>query len=287
MIVGNDISEFQGQINWTTYSTNTNFVVMKASEGSSYIDSWFGNNRQQSRLLNIPRGFYHFARPDLGNSPQAEATFFCKLIDGDPIKKGEFIALDFEVTYTDCVNWCKAWLDAVSTHFNGIKPLIYLNQSQAASFDWNPLVNAGYTLWLASYNPDGYGNTGTWPFMVMQQTSSSQQVPGISGSVDRDVFFGDVVALQKYGFQPVVTPPAPTPPPAPSPAPNPVPPPVSTPPAPAPQPPNPVPTPPVPPVYSPSMALSDINKIVNHSSWLTYLAGRTTIKNILQKVGYL
>ena len=222
MIVGQDISVFQGQVNWNTYKNNTNFVICKASEGSSYIDGWFGNNRTQARLAGLPLGYYHFARPDLGNSPQAEAQFFCNLLDGDPIREGEIIALDFEVTYNDCVNWCKQWLDYVSQHFGGMKPLIYLNQSVASNFDWTPVVNAGYGLWLASYQADGVGNTGKWPSMAMQQTTSTQQVPGIVGNVDRDIFFGDVNQFKAYGYKkPVIVPPTPPTPPTAQPGTNP------------------------------------------------------------------
>lgn len=203
MIVGNDISNAQGQISWGVYKDNTNFVVMKASEGSSYIDTYFGYNRQQARQYNIPRGFYHFARPELGNTPQQEAEFFCNLIDGDPIHEGEILVLDFEVNYPNPVGWCKEWLDYVSNHFKGVKPLIYLNQNLATSFDWTPVVDAGYGLWIAAYTYDPNNNTariGNWQFAAMQQWTDTQQVPGIQGAVDGDVFFGDSVAFGKYGY---------------------------------------------------------------------------------------
>ena len=97
MILGNDVSEWQGQIDWSTYKNNTNFVIMRTSFGLNYIDRWFGFNRTQARAQNIPLGYYHFCKPDSGNSAEDEAKFFCSLIDGDPIKEGELIVLDFEV----------------------------------------------------------------------------------------------------------------------------------------------------------------------------------------------
>lgn len=246
-IVGNDVSEFQGSINWGTYKNNTNFVVAKLTEGNGYIDNWAGNNRQQARNAGLPLGFYHFARPDLGNAPEVEAEFFCGVLDGDPLREGEFLALDFEVSYGDPVGWSKKWLDAVSNHYDGIKPLVYLNQYLATNYDWTPVVDAGYGLWLASYNPDGQGNTGKWPFMAMQQTSSSQQVPGIVGNVDRDVFFGTTDQLRAYGFKnpkPPVSTPAPAPQPSPAPSPEPEPAPAPGPVVPPSTPPTSVPTPP-------------------------------------------
>ncbi|MGH2611571.1 MAG: glycoside hydrolase family 25 protein [Rhabdochlamydiaceae bacterium] len=211
-IVGNDISGIgQGVIDWAIYKNNTNFVLIKASEGNGVIDNEFGNNRQQARDANLPRGFYHFARPDLNNSPQQEAEYFWNLIDGQPIQEGEVLALDYEVTYGDCVHWCKEWLDLVSAHFNGIKPLIYLNQGLAKNYDWSPVVNAGYGLWIASYTGSPENNnaeTGKWEFAAIQQWTDKQIVPGIGMPVDGDVFFGDAEQFKAYGYQsPTPTPP--------------------------------------------------------------------------------
>lgn len=207
MITGNDISEFQGNIDWPVYKNNSNFVMMKAGEGSSYIDGEFGNNRTQARNVQLPRGFYHFARPDLGNTPEQEAQFFCNLIDGDPIQEGEVLALDYEeMSYSAPVSWCKGWLDFVSQHFNGIKPLLYLNQSLVKSYDWQSVIDAGYGLWLADYTYDpnkNSGETGQWPFMAMQQWTDQQQVPGIPDNVDGDCFFGTEDEFKAYGYKKV------------------------------------------------------------------------------------
>lgn len=199
MIVGNDISQFQGKIDWDTYKNNSNFVIIRATYGVGYFDGWFGFNRSEARRVGLPLGFYHYAYPQY-NTPEAEADWFLKACWD--IKEGELLVLDFEERYTgDIVDWCKRFLDHIQQNLNGYKPLIYLNQSQTSGYDWKPVVDAGYGLWLASYNEDGTGSTGDWPFMAMQQTSSSQQVPGIVGNVDRDIFFGDQEAFGKYGYQ--------------------------------------------------------------------------------------
>lgn len=203
MIVGNDISNYQGEVDWGTYKDNTNFVIIKASEGIRYIDTWLGNNRQKARDLNLPRGYYHFARPDYGNSAIDEARYFVDLMDGQPLQEGEVLALDYEVHYADPVTWCKTWLDFVSQRYGGMKPLLYLNQSLATSYDWSPVVDAGYGLWLASYTFDpniNTGETGKWPFMALQQWSDKQLVPGIEGDTDGDVFFGTAEQFKAYGY---------------------------------------------------------------------------------------
>lgn len=198
MLVGNDVSYAQGSIDWDTYKNNSNFVIIRSTYGNGYYDNWFAHNRDESRRVGLPRGFYHYCYPQY-NLAQDEADWFCKALYD--LQQGEILALDFEEHYTgDVVTWCKTFLDRVSQNFNGIKPVIYLNQSLVASYNWQPVIDAGYGLWLAAYLQDGQGNTGKWPFMALQQTSSSQSVPGITGAVDRDVFFGDASSFQKYGY---------------------------------------------------------------------------------------
>jgi len=200
-IVGNDISEFQGQVDFDTYKSNSNFVMIKASEGVGFTDPQFLRNQAESRRVELSRGYYHFARADLGNTPQAEADYFLQTIG--QLQNGEVVALDFECSYTgNIVQWCKGFLDEVYAK-TSIKPLIYLNQSLAANNDFTDVVNAGYGLWLASYtgNPgENTGNTGKWQFMAMQQWTDGETVPGIKGAVDGDVFFGDIATFQKYGY---------------------------------------------------------------------------------------
>lgn len=234
-LVGNDVSQYQGDINYNIYKDNSNFIIVKSSEGVGYTDPKFYRNQSEARRVGLPLGYYHFARPDLGNTPEAEANWFLSVV-GIP-KEGEIYCLDFEVAYANTVNWCKAFLDRCSLVLNGNKPLIYLNQSQASSLDWKSVVDTGYGLWIAAYTYDPNNNNfnkGNWPFAAMQQWTSSQQVPGISGNIDGNVFFGDVTAFKRYGYKPlppsttskststststttlppIVTPPPPPPPP--------------------------------------------------------------------------
>lgn len=255
-IVGNDISQFQNQIDWDKYKNNSNFVIIRSTFGNGYYDQWFARNRDEARRVGLPVGFYHYCYPQL-NSAKAEAEWFCKALYD--LKEGETLYLDFEENYTgDAVAWCKEFLDYVSSNFNGMKPMIYLNQALVKKYDWSPVVNAGYGLWLASYQEDGVGEIGKWKFMAMQQTSSSQIVTGIQGNVDRDVFFGTADILKKYGYKKPVPVPTPTPEPVP---------PVSTPHPVVPQPPEPPVTPPVQPIPDYKTALLNIKPVASKFHW--------------------
>lgn len=196
MIKGIDISSHQGNINFDILKSAVDFVIIKATEGTGFTDSKFLRNQTEARRTGMLLGYYHFARPDLGNTPEAEADWFLSVCKP---KKGEVLALDYEPpSYSgDTVSWCKKWLDRVYNK-TGCRPLIYLNQTQVKNFNWKPIIDANYGLWLAAYTPTLPKTP--WSVVAMQQTSSSGTISGIAGRVDTNLFFGDKTAFKKYGL---------------------------------------------------------------------------------------
>lgn len=197
MIKGIDVSKWQGSIDFAKASKEVSFVIMKASEGVGFVDPQFLNYQTGARKAGLLTGYYHFARPDLGNKAEDEADFFLKTIG--EIKNGEVLCLDFEVSYNQAVTWCKRWLDRISSQLQGYKPLIYLNFSLTKSYDWSAVSKADYGLWLAWYN-EGLPQV-PWPVVAFQQNSSQGTVSGVPARVDTDVFYGDVTSFKKYGVK--------------------------------------------------------------------------------------
>lgn len=237
MTVGNDISSYQGQIDWPTFKNNINFIIAKATEGIGLIDAWYGNNRQQARDFNIPRGWYHFAHPEL-NSPEDEANWLLKVCYD--IQPGEILFLDYEplagaFTGND-VDWVTRFFKVISDRLSGYKAVFYSFQNMLTRQDWSSVVKEGHGLWVAAPTNDPNNNnfdTGAWPFAMMQQWGN-ETVPGVKGVVDADVFFGTDTLFKAYGYH------LPNPTPAPSTNPDPTPNPVT--------PTEPTPTPTVPPI---------------------------------------
>lgn len=210
---GADISKYQSQPDFNVLRDNIEFIIIKVSEGTGYTDSQFKRNQSEARRVGLGLGYYHFSRPDLGNTPEAEANYFIQAV-GTP-QTGEVFVLDFEVNYTgDKVAWCKKFLDACASKLNGTKPLIYLNKSQILGLNWQPVIDGGYGLWAAFYDnkPTPLGFDTPWSTVAMKQYTSSGSLPGISGTVDLNNFYGDLVTFKKYGYQGVAPiPPTPSP----------------------------------------------------------------------------
>jgi GH25 family lysozyme M1 (1,4-beta-N-acetylmuramidase) len=203
VIPGVDVSHHQGAIDWPAVAASGwAFAVIKATEGTGYVDPALAANRAGARAAGLVVGLYHFAR---AGDPVAEANYFASTVGA--LSAGEFIALDWEVQAANPVAWCKAWLDR-ATACLGPRPLIYLNQSTMASYDWAP-VAADSGLWEAKY--DGSPSapvTAHWAFAAMKQYGSTGSVPGIGGPCDVDEFYGTAAQLRAYGAAGI----APTPP---------------------------------------------------------------------------
>jgi GH25 family lysozyme M1 (1,4-beta-N-acetylmuramidase) len=212
MIVGNDISKYQGSVDFNTFKNNSNFVIIKVSEGNAYVDPTFSKNQAEAWRVGLPLGYYHFARPDLGNTPESEANFFLKTIGS--IKEGDVLCLDFEPSWSgDGPTWCKNFLSRVQTAI-GVKCLIYMDQSRLKKWNWSIVSNEGFGLWVAAYTGSPTNNTfvtGSWKSAVMQQWTNGQNVPGIPASVDGDVFFGTITQFKAYGYKIPTPQPTPTP----------------------------------------------------------------------------
>lgn len=179
---------------------SVDFVVIAATEGTGYTDPTLSLLKKESRIKGLLIGYYHFARPDKGNTPEAEAEYFLNAIGS--LEAGEVLCLDYEVVYGAPVVWCKAWLDHIY-RLTGVKPLIYLNKSLQSGNNWGSVVTAGYGLWLAdyTYNPNTTVPATQWPVVAMRQYSNNDIVEGVTQVVDANVFYGDSKTFHAYGYQ--------------------------------------------------------------------------------------
>ena len=70
---GVDVSSYQGDINWQTLSAqNIDFAFIKATEGSSFVDSCFQYNYSEAKKCDISVGAYHFFSYDSSGITQAK-----------------------------------------------------------------------------------------------------------------------------------------------------------------------------------------------------------------------
>lgn len=200
-----DASSHQGSMDQAVMDFDA--LIVKATEGTSYVNPYCDGEFQKALELGKKLGVYHFARNASGNSAQAEADFF---IQNTQNYIGKAIpVLDWEDTDTSNVTWALEWLQRVEKAY-GCKPLIYMSESVVNCYDWSAAAAGGYGLWCAKYAdyiPDynwdmaGAGPAPSvkwWPVAALWQWTSVGRLDGHEGNLDCSVFYGDRKAWDQY-----------------------------------------------------------------------------------------
>jgi GH25 family lysozyme M1 (1,4-beta-N-acetylmuramidase) len=217
-LTGIDTSSWQAGIG----TVPADFRIVKTTGGTAYVNPAADAQFRGARAAGQRTGIYHFAHETgCAGSAAAEAAHFvaasAPYLDGRTL-----LALDFESDNQLDVGWALAWLNAVHDA-TGVRPLLYLNSTALRGADWSPVWNAGYGLWLAWYAvttaTHGYNDflgrpaaTTTPPLRwgpyapAMWQFTSTAQLPGWSGSLDANVFYGDGAAWDAYCGAGTITP---------------------------------------------------------------------------------
>lgn len=191
---GIDISHHNKNMKNVREINRYDFVIMKATEGVTYKDpalSYYMAHLDKEML----KGFYHFARPDAANMPEAEASNFLstvlKYLDGKCILvlDVEGKALSTKCLDDWCLRWCKYVYDAV-----GIKPMIYTSEYNTILFCKTAAYDVG--LWCAKWGIRPPKNISPWEFFAIWQQTNKHLVSGVY--CDLDYFYGDRNQYLRY-----------------------------------------------------------------------------------------
>lgn len=174
---GCDISGYQA-----TTPAGYDFYIIKASEGAQGNWKMCGAHTNKVKGWGKLLGYYHYARPDLGNTPAKEADAFIATV-GNNIGKA-VLALDLECkNWQNYVAWAKEWLEYVHNK-TGVWALFYSMGAGFSNFK-NMLNTLGVGIWAASSTSYYTGS-----FIVMKQE--------VYNGLDHDTFYGDKTAWAKY-----------------------------------------------------------------------------------------
>ena len=199
-IHGIDISKHNGRIDWNDLRAmrfediRLQFVYVKATEVTSLMDKDFKTSWQKADEVGLYRGAYHFYIPWKAPEPQFEN--FKKMVK---LKRGDLPpVLDFEIgtnvyTREQVVANVATWLRLAENYY-GVRPIIYTNADFYRRYIKGNLDK--YPLWIADYSGwtlDRYDDAR----IHFWQHSKSGYVNGIRGTVDYNVFLGEVEDLKQ------------------------------------------------------------------------------------------
>jgi lysozyme len=206
-ILGIDVSNYQGGINWSSvHSCGPVFAFAKATEGTYYQDPTFNNNMVNGKAAGEQMGAYHFARTDT-TCPSSQATYFWNFAGGRIIADGKSLypMVDFETfnghpcesSYTSWFNDYSTDLKAKTSHF--IHPVLY---ASAGNGMCDLSSSCTLSAWVANYNGENLYTGNPWSCCdccnyvspctknnwTYWQVSSTGAICGISGNTDLDAY---------------------------------------------------------------------------------------------------
>ena len=214
-IKGIDISKWQTITDYDLINNNPDvrFVIHKATQGTTLQDSKYLVNMQN---ISKPKGAYHYYRPK--ESPIAQARYFWDFakqrelqgppnldVEGAfPEDKAYYLATEKRVKHNNL--W--ACLEEISQKF-GRMPKVY-----TAKYFWDHYIGSesgipeNFGLWVANYGVLKPNLPIQWTDYEMWQYTDRGTLPGITGSVDWNIFNGTELEFGAY-FGGIVVPPPP------------------------------------------------------------------------------
>ncbi len=188
-VVGFDVSEYQGKINWEEVDSvemhQLHYVFIRATAGSDKVDLKFKENWKNAQKTNLICGAYHYYRPNENSIEQAKnfiRTVHLKNGDLPPV-------LDIEkLPKTQSIDslklGLKRWVDYVYKHYK-VKPIIYSGEKYYEDFLKDEFED--YTFWIANYNPWKEKMDNEWLFW---QFTEKAVINGINQKVDLNIYNG-------------------------------------------------------------------------------------------------
>ena len=198
--VGPDISHHQDRVDLARAKPHVDFVFLKATQGTGFVDGTFAERWRQLATLGIPRGAYHFAVPD--NRPESEAAHFTSVVRRHGFRAGDVAILDMERAPKGMsAAALRTWVDRFVADVRGALPVREVVFYTGIPF-WRTrmgdpaVLPAGCVGWLSRYNQAGpyakpLGRPPAWPANrpdIWQFTDGTsgrvKGIPGIAGPVD-------------------------------------------------------------------------------------------------------
>lgn len=188
---GVDVSHYQGEIDWQQIrEQGVDFAFIKATEGSSYVDERYEENRKNAREAGLYIGAYHFFSFDSPAASQAEhfiATAGEMSGALPPVVDIEYYGDKREnpPEKAQVVSGLQELLDALETEY-GVKPVIYTTYTV-----YNEYIRNGfqeYPFWIRNvyYPPADIGRE--WTFWQYSDTGELKGTAGEEKFLDLNVF---------------------------------------------------------------------------------------------------
>lgn len=190
-----DISAFQAEVDFHALKHGgVDGVLIKATEGLTWVNSFFHDHFRRAVAAGLLVGSYHFAHPDSHHADD-EARHYCNTIGKQIGKLGPALDMEHGSAHPSYTPWSRAFNHVVKARV-GHFPLFYSYGDYIAHMAPDRPIGRG--LWLAAYGPnDGREHPVAvphpWKRILGHQYTSNGTVKGIPGHVDISNFHNGVI----------------------------------------------------------------------------------------------
>jgi lysozyme len=202
---GIDVSHWQGEINWRDVkAAGKRFVILKATEGTGFVDSRFKRNWAEAKKQGLSVGAYHYYRP--GWDSDAQAAHFYDTVgelagsDLIPWLDVEDLKPSMNGRPVSVASFMGPMLDTLvrmeelfGTRVGVYTGLWFWNQLPYRDMGDRPLWVA---YWYSDQKPGKPKLPNGWSDFQIHQYTSRGRVPGISGNVDLNWIPGELSEVQ-------------------------------------------------------------------------------------------
>lgn len=197
---GIDVSAWQGQVNWKTVTDyGMGFAILRITEAGNITDNYFERNYTECQKYNIPVGVYKYSYAMTIAEIQSEARKVVSVLNGRKLQYPIWLDLEWNNQRSLGAEQIHKLAEAFEKIITaaGYQFGIYCN------VDWYLNVICShlkkYDFWIARYPASDNGTLQERlrpGFGVGWQYSSKAKILGISGTVDRNVFYKDYTATK-------------------------------------------------------------------------------------------
>lgn len=196
---GIDVSKYQGDIDWDTAKDYIDFAILRCGYGddlSDQDDGKWARNADACTRLGIPFGVYIYSYALTDEQALSEAQHVIRLLEG--YQPSLPVYLDLEDSGTTGTLSCAAILRHTRIFCEAIEAAGYSPGVYANTTWWSQKLGSGdynqWNRWVARFSDtlNYYGELSVW------QYSESGTVPGISGNVDMNYWYGEFPNSPNY-----------------------------------------------------------------------------------------
>ena len=194
---GIDVSEHQGTINWDSAKSQISFAILRlgwiGNKNNHTLDKQFERNYSECKRLGIPVGVYLYNYCNCEDTVKSGANWALQQLQGKSLELPVYIDMED----SSIIGLGKDKLTNICIAFNtiieqaGFWAGVYANLNWYNNYLNKDTIKSKYTTWIAHYTSGDSKYAGEYDIW---QNSSSGKINGISGNVDTNYMYRDLMS---------------------------------------------------------------------------------------------